>query len=1182
MAMHKISELSLRQRLLLLTLITSGAGVLLGCVGFLAYDTHAARDRKEEEMRSAADLIGMNSTAALAFDDPQAAQRLLEALSTRRHIRAGVLYRLDGSFFAAYFRSDLSGKILPPVRPPEGMTWENDRLLSSSPVILDSRKVGSLYLESDLTDLRERWNRFAQWTALIALASLLVVYLLTAVFQRGVTRPILDLAGIARSITAEKSYSLRAPPFSGRELRQLSADLNHMLDEIQRRDEALQEAHDVLELRVAARTSELEREVNERRKTEEVLKRRTTFLNTLINNSPLAIVVGDPDARIELVNPAFERLFGYSAAEAIGQKLNELVYPVNWNSEEIQNRLQKVKRESIHETARRRKKDGTTVDVEVHAVPLLLEDGKDSVLAIYQDISDRLQTQNALRQSEELFRTLSAAAPIGIYRTDKNGTPLYANKRLEEMMGVSGDGALGFAWLNAIHPEDRERVVKERKRAIAEKQPFQQMSYRFLTRAGKAGWAESLAEPILEKDGTLAGYVGTIQDVTERHEAESQLRAAKETAEAASHAKSEFLANMSHEIRTPMNGILGMTELALDTKLSPDQREYLQMVKSSADALLEIINDILDFSKIEAGRMDLDAAPFSLLDCIESALQPLALRAHTKGLELTWTYHGNIPEVLVGDHMRLRQILLNLVGNAVKFTRQGEVSVRAEGLAAHEGKTPIRITVSDTGIGIPREKHQHIFGAFAQADSTTTREFGGTGLGLSISSRLVHLMGGQVGLESEPGKGTTFTLVIPFGMGAAKEKEAAKPEAAELLNKRVLVVDDNEINRQLLMHLLPQWGMEPTCAASGQEALEISHDASVIGKPFSIVLLDQQMPGMDGYEFAQRLRHLESIEQPSIIVLSSAPALEDQDRARTLGIERMLLKPIRRSTLLEALREGLHLTSFTSAKTAPLSVAEVKNGPALRLLLAEDNGVNQKLATRLLEKMGHRVTLAVNGQEAVDLFLREKFDLVLMDIQMPVLGGVEAVQEIRRAERETGEHIPIIALTAHAIAGDAEKYLSSGMDGYVSKPVRPGLLRAEIDRLARTAKTQHWQSTKEGREEMSSSFFDVKELLARVENDRELMRDVLLMFKEEFPQHHKALREAVEGQDANLVAAEAHTLKGMLANLAARDAAGAAARLEQLGRSGETAKFGVALEAFDKIAVELLPQLDSCVAEVSG
>jgi two-component system sensor histidine kinase/response regulator len=1181
METRPIRELSLRQRLMLFAMTTSGLGLFLVCAGFFYYDIHDFRAKKINGIESAAELLAANANAALAFSDSSAGDQILGAMRMRSSIRAAVLYQTDGQLFASYVRRNLTGGYLPPKRPLAGIAWGKDSLSFGTVVYLEKKPVGTLYLEDDLSDLHGRIIHFAWVSAVMASVCLLIVYLLSVRLRQAIVRPIYDLAWTARLVASVKDYSLRAPQGRGKELQQLSADFNHMLEQIERRDASLNEARDVLELRVAARTSELEMEVKERRKTEQELQLRTAFLNTLIASSPLAIAVGGPDGRFELVNPAFEKLFGYTSGEAIGQRVNDLLYPLSFSREETNDRLKRVKLETIHETTKRRRKDGKLVDVEVNAGPVLMENGEQGVLALYQDISERVRAAEALRQAEEKYRGILESAPEAMVIIDHSGKIVLVNSQAEELFQYKREELAGMPVENLV-PE-RLREVHTGQRAYFSHQPRARamaagVDLHARRRDGYEFPAEISLSPLETASGMLV--IVTIRDIAERRQAERELHRAKEAAEAANRAKSEFLANMSHEIRTPMNGILGMTELALDTELNPEQREYMDMVRSSAESLLGIINDILDFSKIEAGQLEVERVPFSLLDCIESALHPLTVRAHRKGLEVTWAVQGEIPEALMGDPTRLRQILINLAGNAIKFTKKGEVSVRAERLPSEDADIVIRFTVSDTGIGIPKEKHQLIFDAFSQADSSTTRDFGGTGLGLSISARLIQLMNGEIGLESSPGKGSTFTFTVRFTIGRATESTPSAVPHREIVSKQVLVVDDNEINRHLLMRLLPEWGLEPVCAENGFDALVVFEKSRKEGKPFPLILLDQDMPRMDGYEVAERIRQTAPREQVAIVFLTSAPSSADQNRDNRLGIERRLTKPLRRASLQEAVFQALGVPA--PAEKERLPQVEKNGGQGLRLLLAEDNLVNQRLATRLLEKMGHHVTHVVNGQEAIETFRRKPFDLVLMDIQMPVMGGMEATRKIREEEQRTGTHTPIIAITAHAMAGDADKYLQIGMDGYVSKPIRIDSLRAEIDRLAKRIKPRKEQTMKQTERDSHNLTFDPAELLARVDNDRELLRDLLLIFKDEFPRHLLALREAVEAKDGKCVAAVAHTMKGMLSNLAATQAAATAARLEQMGRQEEASGYPEAFAVFESDAMQLLPQLDACMAEVCG
>ena len=642
-----------------------------------------------------------------------------------------------------------------------------------------------------------------------------------------------------------------------------------------------------------------------------------------------------------------------------------------------------------------------------------------------------------------------------------------------------------------------------------------------------------------------------LEQIQQRDQA---LCAAKEKAESATRAKSEFLANMSHEVRTPMNGIIGMTDLALETDLSPDQREYLGTVKLSAETLLQLINDILDFSKIEAGKLDLDPIDFSLRDNLGDTLKTLAVRAHQKGLELVAHVLPDVPDELVGDTVRLQQIIVNLVGNALKFTERGEVVVKVSVDSQEGDNLCLHFAVGDTGIGIPEDRQGVIFEAFAQADGSTTRKYGGTGLGLAICSQLVKLMGGRIWVESEVDQGSTFHFTAQ--MRQSKNLAPRMPaQPTDLKDLPVLLVDDNATSRHVLEELLRHWQAKPVIAGSAAAAFAGMKKAGARGELFPLALLDYKMPEMDGLSLAAQIRRDPDLAATKLILLSPAGQASIASRCRDLGLDGYLTKPVKQSELFEAIIAALGMGGEPVQPPAEVKPSSAGTSRKLRVLLAEDNAVNQRLVVKLMEKHGHHLVAVNDGVEALDVLEREAFDVVLMDVQMPKMGGFEATARLREREKTTGQHVPVIAMTAHALKGDRERCLEAGMDDYVSKPIQAAALFEVIDRMVPSpsliAGIPEKLPADEAAPATNAKPFDREAALAMIDGDEELFGELVVLFTNETTVLLNQIQESITRRDAKLLERSAHSLKGSAAAFCAETSRAVAQRLEGMGARSE-------------------------------
>ena len=916
----------------------------------------------------------------------------------------------------------------------------------------------------------------------------------------------------------------------------------------------------------------LEKEIADRRRAEQALRESEAIYHALVESLPLNVFRKDLEGKVVFGNQRYCDTLGRPLDQLVGKTDFDL-FPRELATKYREDDARVVNTgQALEDVEEHRKPDGELIHVHVLKAPV--RDFKGAIVGVqgmFWDVTARRKAEAALERERYLLHALMDNLPHNIYFKDAQSRFLRVNKALAKLFGL-------FDAAEAVGKTDADFFTDEHARpARADEQEVMRTGTPLVDKEeketwpnGRETWVNTTKLPLYNEHGEVVGTFGISRDITERKRAAEAIRAAKEAAEAASRAKSLFLANMSHEIRTPMNVIIGMTELVLDSQLSSEQREYLTAVQASSEALLSLINDVLDFSKIEAGKLDLDEAVFDLHESLGDTTKWLAMRAHGKGLELACHIRPDVPVAVVGDQARLRQVIVNLLGNAIKFTDQGEVVLDVRRRSQSDGHVELHFTVTDTGIGIPDEKLDVIFGAFEQADPSTTRRFGGTGLGLAISSKLVDLMGGRIWAESRVGEGSTFHFTARLGL--AREEPAARPtvDPGAVRGTRVLVVDDNATNLLILTEVLSNWGMVPTTAPGVRDALRLLDEAHQTGNPFPLVISDVHMPDADGFSLVEQVKADPTIGSTMIMMLTSGDHPGDIARCETLGVAAYLLKPVKQSELLEAVMMALGITTWEDEKAGPAPQLRPPQTSPLRILLAEDSLVNQKLATGLLSRQGHSVTVASNGKEALAALELQQFDLMIMDVQMPEMDGLETTAAIRARERKTGGHLPIIAMTAHALQGDRERCLAAGMDRYVTKPIRAKQLYEVIEGIAgSSAQADVVTDTplNEGDE------FDLEKAMDAVRGDHDLLKVVVETVLEEAPRLLEAIREAIAHGDTAALRLTAHTLKGSIRYFGHGAAYRLAYRLEEIGREGQLQDAREALAALEGEMARLTPIL---------
>ncbi|MCC7425080.1 MAG: PAS domain S-box protein [Planctomycetaceae bacterium] len=949
-------------------------------------------------------------------------------------------------------------------------------------------------------------------------------------------------------------------------------------------------------------------DVTEKKRAEDHRRESELRKRAIFEASLDCIITVDQENRIFEFNRAAERTFGYRRDEVVNQPV-DVLFP-STSQERYRSNLDRysARQEEGSLVGKRRevparRKNGTQFLAEMTMQPIPMK-GSMAFTIFLRDVTERRRTEDALRRSDARFRSLVQSNIIGIMICRLDGQVTEANDSFLQTVGYTREELLSgnIRWdeMTPVEYRGYDEIAKVQLREHGQAVPWEKEFFR------KDGERVPVLIGVAMLEGSRNHCVCFVLDMTTQKQQERELQAAKEAADAANRAKTAFLASMSHEIRTPIHAILTATDLVLDMRPTPDQREYLHIVKDSGESLLSLINDVLDFSKIEAGRLDADEIEFRLRDAIGGTLKTVAVQAHARNLELVADVKPDVPDRVIGDVTHFRQVVVNLVANAIKFTEAGEVVVQTSLVSRDEDEVELQVSVRDTGIGVPESERERIFEPFEQVDNTMRRKVSGTGLGLAICKRLVESMRGRIWCESTVGRGTTFFFTVKLPLTGESEFEDGAETTAALRAMRVLIVDDNAACREAIADMFLSWGMAPTVVVDGAAALTELEKSRSEGTRFDLMLVDARMPGIDGFTLASDAQRRFGLPGSRILMLlTSGDSSGDISRCEQLGTPAYLMKPVNQSELFDTLMALIHGESSSRVLFRGAAEAVPQTGRSLDVLLTEDSPYNQKLALAVLSRRGHRVTVANNGREAVVALRKRPFDIVLMDVQMPEMDGLEATRMIRAAERDSPRRTPIIAMTAQALKGDREKCLEAGMDEYLTKPVRATDLHAAIERLtsdaepvngtlaAATATLRGDPSGSRAEDEANelarepSNGFDASEIrgaestavpapvkwdvaLEGVGGDRSLLREVVEAFCQEAPTHLRGIAEGAAHNDAKLLSRSAHTLKGGLRFLGVESVASVAESLEKAAKAGRTQGHERQIETLEREATEIL------------